>query len=110
MAAVWEQRLRQLVGAFGQMADQRRAVTPSDPAAEVLAYAARELAHVLDEVTAPGQMLTVEQFAATQVPRVDPRTVRRWIRAGELDAVRAAGGWKIPVRARRRTVPLQRAG
>lgn len=39
------------------------------------------------------QLLTTEQVARRLA--VDPNTVRRWIKAGDLEAVKAGRGWRV---------------
>jgi excisionase family DNA binding protein len=51
-------------------------------------------------------LLTVAEVA-TQL-RIDPETVRRWLRTGKLAGVRVGGaraGWRIPASALARFVP-----
>lgn len=71
----------------------RRRVSKVDAVADALDWCARELLDRLREVDGPGTVRTVEQYSSDH--GVTDQTVRRWIRRGELDAVRTPHGWRI---------------
>jgi hypothetical protein len=81
-------------------AARRRQLTAVDPAADVLEHCAAELALQVADLEAGLATLTVYDMA--RIERVQPQTVRNWIRRGELAAVKTADGYAIPRTARRR--------
>ena len=58
-----------------------------------LEAARKDLTATIDRVRADYETLSIDQYAVLQ--RVHPRTVERWIAAGELAAVETAKGWRI---------------
>lgn len=93
--------LAALSDAWAQEAEQRKARTPNDPAAEALASCASELKAKIEQIDRDTAHLTVEQYATAQ--GVDPSTVRRLCLRGEIEgAVKGADNeWHIPRDARR---------
>jgi excisionase family DNA binding protein len=66
-----------------------------------------ELYQMYDRLKARVSRLTVAEYAAMN--GVQPDTVRRWIRAGQLPASRAGdGSWSIPYGSVRRKKPVLR--
>ncbi len=66
--------------------ERRRAITPRDPVADTLEYAAGELETQVQEIRATRYWLTVREYAASLNPPVTPQAVRQWIAKGELRA------------------------
>jgi excisionase family DNA binding protein len=93
VAASWERE-----------SEQRRARTPSDPAAETLQSCAVELRERIAQVERDTSYLTVDQYAAST--GVSASTVRRLCARGLIDgAERDVGNdWRIPRGAKRRAV------
>ena len=81
---------------------KRRRLTSVDPVADTLEYVAGELAAEVARLRDDCRALTPEQYAEAKGAGVSAQTVRNWIRAGELDAVRGPRGWLIPAAAERR--------
>jgi hypothetical protein len=95
------------VGALRQWkreASERRKIAKNDPIAETLDYCAADLEQRLRMAEATEQWITVEAFAAQPDVGVSPQTVRAWIRAGELAAVRGRNGYHIRRGEKRVTV------
>lgn len=72
--------------------ERRRAITPKDPVADTLEYAAGELETQVQEIRTTRYWLTVREYAASQEPAVSPQAVRQWIAKGELIADLGADG------------------
>lgn len=85
-----------------QEVERRRKITEMDPVADTLEYTASELDAEVERLLADFQHLTPEQYAASKGGDVTAQTVRNWIKAGELEAVRGPRGWLIPASAERR--------
>jgi hypothetical protein len=79
---------------------RRRRISKVDAVADAIAWCAGELLDRLQEVDGPGAMRTVDQYSRDHA--VTPQTVCRWIRRGELDALRTPHGWRIARAAVRR--------
>lgn len=105
MTGVVIPKVRAVADVWEKEAEQRRARTPNDPAAEALASCASELKKKLEEIDRETATLTVEQYAAAH--DVDPSTVRRLCKAGQLEgALKGANNeWHIPRDARRLEKP-----
>lgn len=85
----------------------RAKVWPEDPAARALAFCAGELDAVLGQLRRDTVTISVSEFAKAHGCR--EQTVRGWIRAGKLDAVKGPQGWEIPASARPRRLHLHRS-
>ena len=85
MKSAWQQEVERAANAYRQEAEQRRKLSPHDPAADALDYVARDLTERVRTLADPTATRTVEQFAAEK--GVSAQTVRNWIHAGELDAM-----------------------
>lgn len=100
MIAIEQAQLVQLADGWEQEATRRRQLSAHDPLADVLGYCASELRDRLQEIVSDTHFLTPEEYAAEH--GVTPQTVRAWIRATQLEAVRTGTGWRIPRSASRR--------
>jgi hypothetical protein len=88
-----------LASSWEREAQDRRRVSRHDSQADTFEYCAKELLDRLEEATAPGQLLTVAEYAARI--GVHRNTVLRWIQRGELLARPTEAGLRVPVGARR---------
>lgn len=93
--------LNDLSDSWVQEAQQRKARTPNDPAAEALASCASELRAKIEQIDRDTATLTVEQYAAAH--GVDPSTIRRLCGAGLIEGAQKGPNneWHIPRDARR---------
>jgi excisionase family DNA binding protein len=98
--------MRTLAGEMQTEAAKRKAMTPTDPAAEASLYWAERLTLRVAELEADAEHVTPAQYASLH--GVTEQTVRNWIRRGELAAEDTPRGYRIP-RAAVRT-PHLRAG
>ncbi len=91
--------LRALAGSWAEDAERRRKVTPGDPAAAALDFAADELRQHLVELERDLAWLSTGEYAITR--GVSEQTVRNWCEQHRLPgAERIRGNWRIPCSAR----------
>lgn len=98
--SVWQLEVERAADSYRAEAEQRRKLSPHDPAADALDYVARDLVERVRTLVNPAAMRTIEQYAAEV--GVSAQTVRNWIRAGELEARPRGRTWNIPAGAIRR--------
>lgn len=101
--------LEALVQEYRETAATRRKVTPGDPGADALDYAAARAEEKVRTLDQPTAMLTPAQWAAEQERPVDESTVRRWCARGELDCERDGKTYWIPAGARRQVLSVSPA-
>jgi hypothetical protein len=90
--------------ALQALAAGRREVSRSDPAADALEYAADRMADLHRAIESQTAYLSPDDYAALH--GVQAATVRKWIRTGQLQAMRTQrGGWAILVTAIRVKAP-----
>jgi excisionase family DNA binding protein len=92
--------LQHLAAAWEEESGRRLRVTKTDPAAEALAFCASELRVTLREALAAAHWLSVEQTAARL--GVQPVTIRKWIKRGELAAESTPHGYRVAADATRK--------
>lgn len=81
-------------------AASRSRVWPGDPVAGILDYCAGELESHVTQLRRDTETITVAEYA--KLRGKTQQTVRAWIKAGVLDAVKGPGGYEIPATARPR--------
>jgi excisionase family DNA binding protein len=87
----------------------RRARSAMDPVADAMESCAQDLEARVQLVERHTDRVTPEQYG--ELHGVRPQSVRRWIRAGELEATRTGNGWEIPRDAvRTQRLKLEKAG
>ncbi len=96
------EEMKELANEFKREASSRRAITPTDPTADVFGFCARRLEEKADEVGDRSAWLTPEQYGRQFVKPVTGMTVRNWIMRGELDAEQTPHGYMIHRNAKRR--------
>lgn len=93
---------RELLADIERQAADRRRLSASDPAADYLAFFARELRQRIEQAGARTAFLTPEEYAKLPHVSVSPQAVRTWCRNGKLPgAQHTEHGWRIPREARR---------
>jgi excisionase family DNA binding protein len=95
-------RTREAAQRWREEANDRRAVSTTDPVADALHFCARELEDHVEAIRASYDFLTTQDYAALM--NVHENTVREWITQGKLEAYRGGekkrGRWLIPRTAR----------
>lgn len=85
--------VRTVAEGWEKEAKERRRISATDPVADALDYCASEVMGELRDIERSSRYLTTDEYAAAV--GVDVQTVRRWIRAGKLAAIRAPRGYMI---------------
>jgi hypothetical protein len=101
--------VRQLTTRWLGVVNDRRALSPIDPAADAFAKAAKELADEITRAEDASRRVSVVEYATLRGVR--PGTIRKWCARGLLSGAvkNDAGDWEIPVGATRaRTVRRHR--
>lgn len=93
--------VRSVAESWRQEVSRRRQFSRTDPVADALDYAASELTGEIERLERDLHYLSPEQYA--ELKGVSSQTIRNWINAGELEAVRdGRGRWLIPATAERK--------
>lgn len=102
------EQLRESVKNLNSYAEKRHAISSTDPVADGIAFAAKEIGEAIAKVEAETETLTTAQYA--EMHGVTPQSVCTWIRAGQLEA---GGdpivGYRIPRAAKRQRPTLAKA-
>lgn len=101
--------LRQQATTWREEVARRRGRSAVDPVADAMESCAADLEARVELLARHTERVTPEQYG--ELHGVRPQSVRRWIRAGELEATRTGNGWEIPRDAvRTQRLKLEKAG